>query len=102
MSASSSFRDVTEKHLKTLEQYVPIVARVHGNHHPEFHEVHQLFNTIQQKIKAAGDMQPDLEEAFTALRSVTGGYAVPGDTCETYEAVYKMLGEMDQAYHAEG
>ena len=28
---SKSFHEVKERHLKTLEQYVPIVARVHGD-----------------------------------------------------------------------
>ncbi|MFA7115408.1 MAG: iron-sulfur cluster repair di-iron protein, ric, partial [Candidatus Omnitrophota bacterium] len=27
-------------------------------------------------------------------------YTVPGDVCESYEAVYNMLSEVDQAYFA--
>ncbi|HAF59558.1 MAG TPA: iron-sulfur cluster repair di-iron protein, ric, partial [Clostridiales bacterium UBA9856] len=36
---SKTFNEVKARHFKTLEQYVPIVARVHGDKHPEFHEV---------------------------------------------------------------
>ena len=39
MTDKNKFNAVKEKHLPLLEQYVPIVARVHGGSHPEFHEV---------------------------------------------------------------
>lgn len=101
MSNQTSFRAVSEKNLETLEQYVPIVAKVHGEHHPEFHKVRKIFDALRQKIKEAGAGKPDLEGEFVALRKITGDYTVPGDTCETYAAVYNKLGEMDKAYHAE-
>lgn len=95
---TSQFNQVKEKHFKRLEQFVPIVARVHGDHHPEFHKVKELFDLINQKIKAAGAEKPELNEEFVKIREVTGNYQVPGDVCESYEAVYKMLAELDQAY----
>lgn len=98
MSNQKIFRGLVQQNLGTLKLYVPIVARVHGGHHPEFHEVHEIFNTLVSKIEAAGGAIPELEEEFASLRKITDSYAVPGDTCETYEAVYKMLGEMDGAY----
>ncbi|HHX79712.1 MAG TPA: iron-sulfur cluster repair di-iron protein, ric [Acholeplasmataceae bacterium] len=85
-------------YFERLVQYVPIVARVHGGHHPEFHNVHKLFDKIKEKLEAAGASKPDLEEEFEKLREVTDNYTVPGDVCETYEAVYKMLEELDKAY----
>ncbi len=48
----------------------------------------------------AGTGRPDLDSEFTRLRAVTDNYTVPSDVCESYEAVYKMLLELDQAYHA--
>ena len=54
MSNQLTFNEVRERHFKTLEQYVPIVARVHGGSHPEFHKVHKLFDAINKKIKEAG------------------------------------------------
>ena len=94
------FERVKAKHLKTLEQYVPIVARVHGESHPEFHEVRQIFDAINKKIKEAGTGKPELNGEFQQLRKITDNYIVPDDVCESYAAVYQMLAELDEAYMA--
>lgn len=101
MSKHSPFNEVKETIFPTLEQYVPIVARVHGKNHPEFHEVHQIFNAIIDKTKAADNVNPDLNEEFIKLREISNNYTVPDDVCESYEAVYKMLSEVDEAYRAD-
>lgn len=101
MSKHSTFNEVKETIFPTLEQYVPIVARVHGKNHPEFHEVHQIFNAIIDKTKAADKVNPDLNEEFIKLREISNNYTVPDDVCESYEAVYKMLAEVDEAYQAD-
>ena len=75
MSRQLNFNQVKETHLKTLAQYVPVVAKVHGGN-------------------------PDLKEEFVKLREITDNYTVPGDVCESYEAVYNMLAELDKAYEA--
>ncbi len=98
MIGKSAFNKVKETRFPTLEQYVPIVARVHGGSHPEFHEVRKLFDAISRKTKEAGLEKPDLSEEFARLREITNHYAVPGDVCESYEAVYQMLAEADEAY----
>ena len=95
-----SFDQVRGSYLKTLEQYVPIVARVHGDNHPEFHEVRAVFDVLVGKLRNAGAEKPMLLEEFAKLREITHDYRVPQDVCETYEAVYQMLGELDSAYHA--
>lgn len=100
MSNQLPFNQAKETHFKTLKQYVPIVSRVHGGSHPEFHEVQKLFDAINMKIKAVGSNKPELEEEFAKLREITNDYTVPGDVCESYEAVYRMLAEIDNAYHA--
>ncbi len=100
MSDRNSFKEVTGRHMKTLIQYVPVVARVHGQNHPEFHEVHSLWKEMYQKIENSGSERPELNSAFAGLRKVTDHYTVPGDVCESYEAVYQMLSELDQAYHS--
>lgn len=99
MSKQLSFNQVKKAHLKTLKQYVPVVAKVHGGTHPEFHEVKKLFDAIELKMKEAESNKPELEEEFTKLRAVTNDYTVPGDVCESFEAVYNMLADMDKAYH---
>ncbi len=99
MSNKLSFNQVIQEHSKKLALYVPIVSRVHGGTHPEFLKVHKLYDAINDKIKEAGSNKPDLNEEFTALRTITNDYTIPGDVCESYEAVYNMLGEIDKAYH---
>lgn len=94
------FNQVKENQFKTLEKYVPIVARVHGGNHPEFHEVKKVFDLIIKKTKTAGAELPELNEEFAKLREITNNYTVPGDVCESYEAVYTMLSEADKAYQA--
>lgn len=93
------FKQIAAQYLERLEQFVPIVARVHGPHHPEFYDVQKVFNEISAKITAAGGEKPELAPEFTQLREITTNYLVPDDVCETYEAVYSMLAELDAAYH---
>lgn len=100
MSKELTFKEIIERHFKTLEQYVPIVARVHGGSHPEFHEVRKLFDAINKKTKEARSERPNLDEEFAKLREITDNYTVPADVCESYEAVYKMLAEVDNAYQS--
>ena len=90
----------TAGHLEKLALYMPIVEKVHGKHHPEFHEVRELAEGIIRKAKAAGKERPGLQEEFARLREITGNYLVPGDVCESYEAVYRMLSDLDRAYEA--
>ncbi|HPZ71420.1 MAG TPA: iron-sulfur cluster repair di-iron protein, ric [Peptococcaceae bacterium] len=95
-----SYNETKQKHFPTLKQYVPIVERVHGGTHPEFHTIRELFDAIVEKTKEAGDTKPGLDKEFARLREITNDYTVPEDVCESYAAVYKMLAELDQAYHA--
>jgi len=99
MAKQLSFKKAHEKTLKTLGQYVPVVARVHGGSHPEFHEVKKLFDAINEKIMDDKSNKPELSQEFDKLRQVTNHYTVPDDVCESYEAVYRMLAEIDNAYH---
>jgi iron-sulfur cluster repair protein YtfE (RIC family) len=94
----TTVNNAMERNLITLSQYVPIVARVHGGSHPEFLEVRRVFNQLHDKIRAAEDQQPELNHEFQELRQITNNYTVPTDVCESYEAVYKMLSELDRAY----
>lgn len=94
----TKFNEVKEKNREKLKLYVPVVARVHGDAHPEFHQVHELYNKMAEKIENAGEEALELQEEFKKLRKVTDNYTVPCDTCESYEAVYNMLSELDQAY----
>lgn len=92
------FNEALEQNLGRLEQYVPVVARVHGESHPEFHDVKRIFDEVSVKVKKAGSEKPNLDNEFKELREITDNYTVPGDVCESYEAVYNMLEEVDKAY----
>ncbi len=81
-----------------LEQFVPIVARVHGDSHPEFHQVHNIFEEMKSELKTNVDSKPAIDEALQHLRQITNNYEIPKDVCETYAAVYNMLAELDSAY----
>jgi len=91
------FNQVIAENLEKLEQFVPIVARVHGESHPEFYDVKEQFDVLNGKIKSK-NKDLDLNQEFKALRDITNHYTVPSDVCETYEAVYVMLKALDQAY----
>lgn len=93
-----TFNEAKKQHFQTLKKYVPVVARVHGAHHPEFYEVQKMFDAIVEKTKEAGSSKPELNEEFAKLREITDNYTVPGDVCESYKAVYDMLAEVDKAY----
>lgn len=100
MENNQTFNKIWEKYFKTLGQYVPIVTRVHGKSHPEFHDVNKVFEVLVKKVKQLGSEVPQLNEEFIKLREITKDYTIPDDVCESYEAVYNMLAELDKAYYA--
>lgn len=91
-----TFDQVLAVHEKNLATYVPVVARVHGESHPVFYEVQKDYDEMVGLInnKEVSELKP----VFENLRQITDNYRIPSDTCETYEAVYKMLSELDEAY----
>ncbi len=91
--------EIFNKHFEKLESYVPVVARVHGGTHPEFHDVKRVYETIRGKIKEEHLESLGLLNEFEELRKITNNYTVPDDVCVTYEAVYNMLKEIDDAFN---
>ena len=96
----TKFNDVANSYFPKLEMFTLANTRAHGKNHPEAFEVRNLFTTINEKTKESGTNKPNLDTEFTQLRDVTSNYAIPGDVCGTYAAVYNMLSETDQAYQA--
>ncbi len=94
------YNEAQKKYFEKLKLYVPVVERVHGGSHPEFYDVRKLFDEINKKTIMAGSEKPDLNNEFKQLREITSNYTVPGDVCESYEAVYNMLAKLDEAYQA--
>lgn len=93
-----NFNQTFEKHKKNLALYVPVVARVHGKSHPKFLEVQKVYNQIIEKINQNPSTKPEITAEFTKLKEITQNYQLPQDTCESYEAVYTMLAQLDKAY----
>jgi regulator of cell morphogenesis and NO signaling len=98
MSDSTKFHRLSKKLFPKLIQYVPVVDRVHGEHHPEFHEVRRLCESVYQKTFANVSGRSDLNEEFSQLYKITNDYAIPKDVCETYEVVFDMLKQLSSAY----
>jgi regulator of cell morphogenesis and NO signaling len=100
MKPEVDFYETNKQVFQTLKQYVPVVDRVHGDNHPEFHEVKKQFEAIEEKAMTAGSDGPNLREEFSKLRQITDNYTVPEDVCESYEAVFSMLTEIEKSYNA--
>lgn len=98
--ANLNFAEVIKEHFPLLEQYTPVLVRVHGGSHPELAQVLEVFEKINAKVQEKGIEAADLTAEFEELRKVTGNYAIPSDGCETYVATYEMLEEADKAYRA--
>lgn len=96
MKNNKEFKKVVDKNLGKLRQFVPIVNKVHGPKHPEFYKVKDVFDLLNEKIL---NDELDLNKEFSLLRKTTDNYKVPSDVCESYEAVYSMLEELDSAYN---
>lgn len=100
--SNTTFNEATAEHIERLEQFTPIVERVHGKENPEFFEVRKLFDGLNKKIKLSDVEKPALNQEFAQLREVTNNYEVPAGVCESYEAVYQMLEALDTSYYNEG
>ena len=96
----SIYQEITDQYLEKLDVFSLAITRAHGKTHPETFKVRELFEKIKEKTNNATSSKPDLDAEFMELRQVTDHYKVPSDVCETYEAVYHMLLEIDDAYLA--
>ena len=90
----NKFEKVVNDNIGILNQYVPIVKRVHGSEHPEFIDVADVYETFVSKLNNS----ENLEDEFLKFREITNNYEIPSDTCESYAAVYNMLKALDEAY----
>ena len=75
--------------IENLDKILPVVERVHSEHHPELHQVAELYKEIKEAPSAA---------SFAKLREVTGNYAVPDDACPTYAKTYELLETLDKEF----
>ncbi len=75
--------------IETLNKILPVVERVHGEAHPELHEVVVLY---QELLKTPS------KEIFEKLRKVTHNYTLPEDACPAYTKTYQSLEKLDKEF----
>ncbi len=75
------------EYMAELKKKLSVVIRVHGEHHPELHEVGELFAVLTD-AEANTETKADAAEK---MLKVTDGFAVPADACVTYTRVYELL-----------
>lgn len=69
-----------EEIVKELDKILPVVVRVHGEHHPELQQVAELYGRLKQG-----------EDVTQALKAVTADFTAPEDACPTFRKAYEDL-----------
>lgn len=95
-----TYQELSNKYFEKLDMFSMAITRAHGKSHPETFEVRELYEKITKKIEQNSNDSLNLDEEFKQLRKITDNYTIPDDVCETYEATYNMLLEIDEAYSA--
>lgn len=80
-------KNMNETIVKELDKILPVVVRVHGEHHPELHQVAKLYADLKES---------NSREILEKLRQVTDHYTAPEDACPTYQKTYQDLSLLDQ------
>ena len=80
-------KNMNETIVKELDKILPVVVRVHGEHHPELHQVAKLYADLKETKS---------REILEKLRQVTDHYRAPEDACPTYQKTYQDLLILDQ------
>ena len=68
--------------VKELDKILPVVVRVHGEHHPELHQVADLYAQLKEAPSAA---------VIAQLEEITGNFTAPADACHTFRKTYADL-----------
>lgn len=74
--------------IKELDKILPVVARVHGDNHPELKDVLALYLEAKEAPSAV---------VFSKIREITSDYAIPEDACPTYEKAFADLKELEKS-----
>ncbi len=89
-----TIKEYLTENQEKLDLYTTAITRAHGKNHPETFDVRDLYTELEPAI--LNEDSETVTTIFGKLREVTSNYEIPNDVCETFEATYKMLGEMDQ------
>jgi regulator of cell morphogenesis and NO signaling len=58
-----------------------------------------MFGTVLNPIRMMMQEHDDAGNALRSLRSVTGNYSVPEDTCVSYQTLYRALEDFEKDLH---
>jgi len=95
-----SLREEIEQHLMKEEQILfPGIRRIEayareGGEKPALH-----CGSIQNPIRQMQHEHEDAGAALTEMREITSDYALPGDACNTFAALYDGLKELEDDLH---
>ena len=89
-----TIKEYLTENQEKLDLYTTAITRAHGKNHPETFDVRDLYTELEPAI--LNEDSETVTTIFGKLREVTSNYEIPNDVCETFEATYKLLGEMDQ------
>ena len=73
--------------VKELDKILPVVVRVHAEHHPELKQVGELYTALKATPTVGIARQ---------LHTVTNGFTVPADACPTFRKAYQDLAALVQ------
>ncbi len=93
-----TFAGVLKEEVPLIEEYMPVLVKVHGENHPELAQVQEVFLKLNKKVQAEDIDQLDIAPEFMEIRQITNNYTIPKDACETYIATYEMLQAVEIAY----
>lgn len=83
---------------KRILEIFKIVKKVHGDNHPEFHQIYDLYLKLYQAFKAQDET--NVTNIFNELKIVSNHYVIPNDVCETYAMVINYLKDLEKRYYA--
>ena len=66
--------------IKELDKILPVVVRVHGEHHSELSRVAELYAQLKQG-----------QDVKAELNAVTNHFTAPEDACPTFRKTYEAL-----------
>ncbi|MGI6155128.1 MAG: hypothetical protein GX180_08690 [Enterococcus sp.] len=84
-----NYQDYLMENLEQLDKFTRVVAKVHGENHPELHVVRATF--LQMKDAVETTPTADLRIYLNKIATITKNYTLPNDACQTYAATYELL-----------
>jgi regulator of cell morphogenesis and NO signaling len=92
----SRYHSVLREDLPRLGRMADKVAEVHGERHPELHELARVYGGLRDELEEEHDRAG---AALARLRSLSHGFVVPDDACATYRALCEGLVRFERELH---